>query len=295
METIPFDKREGYIWHNGDFILWNEAKFHIMSHGFHYASAVFEGIRAYDGQIFKLTEHSKRLINSGKDLDFKVPYSVEELNDACTAILKKNNLKNAYIRPLAWRGAEQMGVSAKNTKINTIIAAWEWPSYFSKAARKKGISLKTSKWHRPAPNCAPTSSKAVGLYMICTLSKHEAERAGYDDALMLDWRGQVAEGTGANIFLIKDGKIHTPIADCFLNGITRQTVIELAKNRGIEVEERAIMPDELQSFDEVFITGTAAEVTAVGKIDDIKYTVGSITQQLREDYENLVRGKYQKP
>ncbi len=290
MSVIPFDQRDGLIWFDGEFIPWGDAKVHIMSHAFHYGSAVFEGVRAYNGNIFELHKHSERLINSGRILDFEVPYTAEELDNACIEALNKSGFKDAYIRPLAWRGSEQMGVSAQNTKIHTMIAVWEWPSYFSPEAREKGIAMKTSKWKRPAPDTAPIESKAIGLYMICTLSKHEAEKAGYNDALMLDWRGQVAEGTGANIFLMKDGEINTPIPDCFLNGITRQTVMELARLRGYTINERVIMPEELPEFDEIFVTGTAAEVTAVGKIDDLEYKVGPITRQLREDYENLVSG-----
>ena len=288
MADLPFDQREGWIWFDGEFIPWQEAKVHIMSHGFHYASAVFEGIRAYNGHIFKLHEHNERLVNSGRVMDFKIPYSVEELDDACRATIEKNGLKNAYLRPLAWRGTEQMGVTAQRSKIHTMIATWEWPSYFSPEAREKGISLITAPWKRPSPECAPVHTKAIGLYMICTLSKHFAENNGYNDALMLDYRGQVAEATGANIFLMKDGEIHTPIADCFLNGITRRTIMEIAESRGYAIHERAIMPEELKDFDEVFLTGTAAEVTAVGKINDLTYEVGPITRQLRSDYEALV-------
>lgn len=288
MTALPFDQREGWIWFDGEFVPWQEAKMHVVTHGPHYGSAVFEGIRAYKGHIFKLNAHNERLLKSANDLDFDIPYSVETLNAACYEALEKNNFSDAYVRPFAWRGSEQMGISAQQSKIHIIIAVWEWPSYFSKEAREKGIALKTSKWRRPSPESAPVFSKASGLYMICTLSKHEAESSGYNDALMLDWRGQVAEATGANIFLMKDGEIHTPTPDCFLNGITRQTVMDLANKRGYKVIERAIMPEELPEFDEIFVTGTAAEVTAVGKIDDLEYTVGPITRALREDYETLV-------
>ncbi len=286
-----FDDRDGFIWVDGKFVDWRDAKVPMISHGFHYAGLVFEGIRAYNGEAFKLHEHSERLINSARLIDMKVPYSAEELDKATIETMAKNNLTDAYIRPIAWRGAEQMGITGQDTTIHTAIAVWEWPSYFSPELLEKGISLKTSKWKRPAPDTAPVHSKAAGLYMICTMSKHEAENAGYTDALMLDYRGYVAEATGANLFLMKDGKIHTPTPDCFLNGLTRQTVIELAKKRGIEVIERHIQPAELKDFDEIFITGTAAEVTAIGKIDDIEYKVGDITKLLRDDYNNLVNGR----
>lgn len=288
MSALPFDQRDGWIWFDGEFVPWKDAQMHVVTHGPHYASAVFEGIRSYKGHIFKLQEHNERLLKSGRDLDFEIPYTVEEINKACYEALEKNNLSDAYLRPFAWRGSEQMGISAQQTKIHLVVAVWEWPSYFSKEAREKGIALKTSKWRRPAPESAPVFSKAAGLYMICTLSKHDAEASGCNDALMLDWRGQVAEATGANIFLMKDGEIHTPKPDCFLNGITRQTVMDLARKRGYKIHERAIMPDELPEFDEIFVTGTAAEVTAVGKIDDLEYTVGPITRALRDDYETLV-------
>ena len=288
MSALPFDQRDGWIWFDGEFVPWKEANMHVVTHGPHYASAVFEGIRSYKGHIFKLQEHNERLLKSGRDLDFEIPFTVEEINQACYEALEKNNLSDAYLRPFAWRGSEQMGISAQQTKIHLVVAVWEWPSYFSEEAREKGIALKTSKWRRPAPESAPVFSKAAGLYMICTLSKHDAEASGCNDALMLDWRGQVAEATGANIFLMKDGEIHTPTPDCFLNGITRQTVMDLARKRGYKIHERAIMPDELSEFDEIFVTGTAAEVTAVGKIDDLEYTVGPITRALRDDYETLV-------
>ena len=286
-----FEDRDGFIWVNGKFVDWRDAKVPMISHGLHYGGTVFEGIRCYNGQAFKLHEHSERLIKSAELIDMKIPYTVEELNKATIETLEKNNLKDAYIRPLAWRGSDQMGITAQETKTHTAIAVWEWPSYFSPELRDKGISLKTSKWKRPAPDTAPIHSKAAGLYMICTMSKHEAENAGYDDALMLDYRGYVAEATGANMFLMKDGEIHTPTPDCFLNGLTRQTVIKLAQDRGFKIIERHIKPQELKDFDEIFVTGTAAEVTAIGKIDDIEYKVGNITKQLRDDYENLVNGR----
>ncbi len=290
---MSFAEREGKIWLDGEFYDWADVKVPLLTHGLHYGSGVFEGVRAYNGSIFKKTEHNQRLIDSGKIMDMDIPFSLEELDAACEAVLKENNLSDAYLRPIAWRGSEQMGVSAQQAKIHVAIAAWEWPSYFSPEAREKGIYLKSTKWRRPAPDTAPVHSKACGLYMICTLAKHAAEAAGADDALMLDYRGYVAEATGANFFLIKDGVLNTPIADCFLNGITRQTIMQLAKDNGIEVVERHIMPEELETADEIFVTGTAAEVTAIGRIDDYTYTVGPVTRLLREAYENLVQGKAQ--
>ncbi|HEX6980449.1 MAG TPA: branched-chain amino acid aminotransferase [Alphaproteobacteria bacterium] len=288
-DLVPFDDRDGYIWFNGKLIPWREAKIHVLSHGLHYASAVFEGERAYDGHIFKSREHSERLIKSGKILGFDVPYTAEELDRAKIETMKANNLTDCYVRPIAWRGSEMMGVSAQATKINVAIATWQWPSYFSPELREKGIRMCWAKWNRPAPNTAPTAAKATGLYMICTMSKHAAEADGYHDALMLDWRGQIAEATGANVFLVIDGEIHTPKPDCFLDGITRRTVIELARQRQYKVIERAIMPNELARAQEVFLTGTAAEVTAVGEIGEYKFTVGPVTRNLRDDYAKLVR------
>lgn len=291
MSIIPFDDRDGVIWLNGTLVPWREAKLHVLSHGLHYASCVFEGERAYNGTIFKMTEHHERLHESGRILGFKIPYSVEEINAAAEQVLRENGLVDAYVRPVAWRGSEMMGVSAQQTRINVAIAAWAWPSYFSPELREKGIRLKTSAWRRPPPECAPVHSKAAGLYMICTLSKHAAEDEGYHDCLMLDYRGQVAEATGANIFLIQDGKIHTPIPDCFLDGITRRTVINLAKSKGFEVIERVIMPEEFAKTSEVFLTGTAAEVTPVGSIDDFRFTPGEITRTLSDAYSARVRGE----
>ena len=289
MDSPPFDDRDGVIWFNGEMVPWRDAKLHVLSHALHYASAVFEGERCYGGKIFKLTEHSERLAFSAGELGFELPYSVAEIDAACIAVCQANDIVDGYIRPFAWRGSEMMGVSAQQTRINVAIAAWAWPSYFSPEARMKGIRLKTSKWRRPSPETEPVHAKAAGLYMICTLSKHAAEAEGFDDCLMLDWRGQVAEATGANIFLVfGDGKLHTPTPDCFLDGITRQTVIELAKERGIEVIERVIMPDELKNTTEIFLTGTAAEVTPVGAIDDLKFTVGDITRWMMEDYDKIV-------
>jgi len=286
MATQTFDDRDGLIWYNGTLVPWRDAKLHVLSHALHYASSVFEGERAYNGSIFKLTEHSERLAASARTLGFQLPCSVDELDRACNEVCKANGIVDGYVRPVAWRGSEMMGVSAQATTIQLAIAAWPWPSYFSPEARLKGIRLKTAPWRRPAPETAPVHAKAAGLYMICTLSKHAVENEGYDDALMLDWRGQVAESTGANIFMLMgDGRLHTPTPDCFLDGITRRTVIGLAKARGIEVVERAIMPDELAGASEVFLTGTAAEVTPVGEIDQHRFTPGEITKSLMEDYE----------
>ena len=289
MAGPSFDDRDGKIWYDGEMVEWRESKVHLLSHALHYGSAVFEGVRMYDGNIFKLTEHSERLIESAKIIGFDIPYSVEEINQACIDACAINNITDGYIRPLAWRGSEMMGVAAQKNTIHLAVAAWEWPSYFSPEARDKGISLTMSKWRRPAPDTAPVHAKAAGLYMIATLSKHDAESAGFVDSLMLDYRGYVAEATGANVFMeMGDGKLHTPIPDCFLDGITRRTVIELAKKRGIEVVERVIMPEELANATQIFLTGTAAEVTPVGQIDDKTYAVGDITKTLRADYESLV-------
>lgn len=248
MAAIPFDQLDGEIWFNGEFVPWKDAKIHVLTHGLHYASAVFEGERAYGGRIFKLTEHNQRLHQSADILGFKIPYSVDELDSASKELLKRQGFSEAYVRPIAWRGSEQMGVSAQNSRINVAIAIWQWGSYFNPAEKLKGIRLDIAEYRRPDPRTAPSKSKAAGLYMICTISKHAAEAKGYADALMLDWRGQVAEATGANIFFVKDGVLHTPVPDCFLDGITRRTVIELAKRRGYEVVERVIMPEELSGF-----------------------------------------------
>jgi branched-chain amino acid aminotransferase len=289
MAGLPFDKREGVIWLNGEFVPWENANLHILSHGLHYGSGVFEGERAYGGKIFKLQEHNERLVKSGEILGMKIPYSVEEINQACNATLEKQGYKDAYIRPIAWRGSEMMAISAQQTTINLAIAVWQWPSYFDPAEKLKGIRLDISEWRRPDPQTAPCHAKATGLYMICTISKHAAEAKGYTDAMMFDWRGQVAEATGANVFFVKDGELHTPTPDCFLNGITRQTVIELARRRQIKVNERAIMPDEMAGFEQCFLAGTAAEVTPVSEIGPYRFDVGDITQALMTDYENEVR------
>jgi len=286
--TAPYDRREGYIWLNGKLIPWGDARLHVLSHALHYGSAVFEGMRAYGGEIFKLTEHNQRLHDSAKILDFQIPYTVAELDQATRDVMRANKLSDAYVRPIAWRGSEQMGVSAQQTKINVAIAAWDWGSYFDPAARAKGLRLAFAEFRRPDPRTAPVKSKATGLYMICTIEKHRAEHAGYNDALMLDWRGQIAEATGANIFFVKDGVLHTPLPDCFLDGITRRVVIGLAKQRGLEVIERAIMPEELSTFSECFITGTAVEVTPVSEIGDYKFAVGDITRMLMDDFTALV-------
>ena len=288
MSVIPFDERDGFIWINGEFHEWRDAKVHVLSHGLHYASSVFEGERMYNGKIFKSRQHSERFHKSAEILGMKVPYSVDELEKIKYEVCEKNGLTSAYVRPVAWRGGEQMGVSAKKTKTHVAVAAWSWGAYFDETKRDKGISLKTAAWRRPAPDTAPTQSKAAGLYMICTMSKHAVEDEGFDDALMLDYRGNVVEASAANFFAVKNGTLITPPPDCFLNGITRLTVIELAHEHGIPVEERHIKPEELGEFQEIFLTGTAAEVTAVGQIDDHHYTVGPVTKKLRDAYEKRV-------
>jgi branched-chain amino acid aminotransferase len=291
MSVLPFDQRDGWIWYDGKLVPWADAKLHVLSHGLHYGSCVFEGERAYGGEIFKGTEHSERLRKSAELLDFEIPYSVAEIDAAKRLVLDKNGQRDAYVRPVAWRGSEMMGVAAQNNTIHLAIATWEWPSYFDPAQRLKGIRLDMADYRRPDPATAPCTSKAAGLYMICTISKHRAERKGYADALMLDWQGRVAECTGANVFFIRDGAIHTPMADCFLDGITRRTVIDLAKRRGFEVAERRIMPDELPSFNECFITGTAAEVTPVSEIGPYKFQPGNMTKVLMDDYSAEVQPK----
>ena len=288
--SIAFDQRDGFIWMNGEMSPWADTTVHVLTHGLHYGSCVFEGERAYNGTIFKLREHTERLFYSANELGFELPYSVEEIDDACIKTLEANGLTDGYIRPVAWRGSEMMGVSAQQNRINVAIAAWEWPSYFDPEERLKGIRLDMAKYRRPSPETAPCHAKAAGLYMICTLSKHEAESKGYADAMMLDYRGQVAEATGANMFFVQDGVIHTPTPDCFLDGITRRTVIELARARGHEIVERAIMPDELADFSECFITGTAAEVTPVSEIGPYKFIPSDISKNLMDDYTALVSG-----
>ena len=289
LDERPYNDRDGWIWFDGKLVPWREANVHILTHAMHYASSVFEGQRAYNGAIFALTRHSERLHNSARLLGFEIPYSVAQIDAACNEVMKANDLTDCYVRPVAWRGPEQMGVAAQATKIHVAVACWAWGAYFGDAT--KGIRLNIAPWRRPAPYSAPTQAKAAGLYMICTMSKHHAADRGFDDALMFDWRGQVAEATGANAFFIRDGKIYTPTPDCFLNGITRQTVIELAKERGVEVVERAIWPEELESFEQFFLTGSAAEVTPVQSAGPWNFEVGALTLQLQRDYSDLVNGR----
>ncbi len=291
MSVIPFDQREGYIWFDGQIVPWTDAKVHVLTHGLHYGSCVFEGERAYGGHVFKSTEHSERLHKSAGIMDFEIPFSVADLDEAKQKVLLLNNMKDAYVRPVAWRGSEMMAVSAQRSTIHVAIAVWEWPSMFDVETKMKGIKLDMADYRRPDPRTAPSDAKAAGLYMICTISKHRAEKKGFADALMLDWQGRVAECTGANVFFTRDGQIHTPIADCFLDGITRRTTIDLAKRRGLEVIERRILPDELPSFNECFITGTAAEVTPVSQIADHVYHPGNITRTLVQDYMAEVQPK----
>jgi branched-chain amino acid aminotransferase len=289
MQQLPFDKRSGKIWFNNELCEWQDARVHIISHGMHYASLVFEGLRVYNTKIFKLEEHTERLFNSAKILDMKIPYSFNEIIKATKKLVSDQNIKNGYIRPFVWRGSEMMGVSAQNTKINVAIAIWDWPTYFNPELKLKGIKLNISKWQRPPQNSSPWESKAAGLYMICTLSKHQAEKEGYTDSLMLDHEGNIAEATSANIFF-KDEKneLHTPIPDSFLNGITRKTVIDLAESKNIKIHERKISPSELPSFKGCFITGTAAEITPVGNINDNNFEVCNLIKDLSNSYEKLV-------
>src|SRR6202012_1334409 len=289
--AVRFDERPDVIWMDGKLIPTSDCKVSVLTHGLHYASCVFEGERAYGGEIFKGTAHSERLKNSAAILDFEIPYSVAEIDASKRLGLERKNQKGAYVRAIAWRGSEALGVSAQANTIHLAVATWEWPSYFDPAQRLKGIRLDLAEYRRPDPRTAPCLAKASGLYAICTISKHRAEQRGYADAMMLDWQGRVAECTGANIFFVKDGKIHTPIADCFLAGITRATAINLAKQAGIEVIERRIMPEELSGFSECFITGTAAEVTAVSEIANWTFTPGRITAQLMRDYTDTVQPK----
>lgn len=291
MSATPLDQRDGWIWFDGQLVPWKEAKIHVLTHGLHYGSSVFEGERAYGGQIFKSTQHSERLKRSAEILDFEIPYSVAEIDAAKRLVLEKNGLVDAYLRPIAWRGSEMLAVAAQQNRIHLAIACWEWPSYFDQAQKMKGIRLDIADYRRPDPATAPSTAKAAGLYMICTISKHRAEKKGYADAMMLDWQGRVAECTGANIFFIRDGAVHTPLADCFLDGITRQTVIELAKRRGFEVSERRIMPEELSTFSECFITGSAAEVTPVSEIGPYTFKPGEMTKTLMDDYSAEVQPK----
>ena len=289
---IPYDKREGKIWYNNDLVDWQDVKLHVLSHGLHYGSFVFEGLRVYEGEIFKLEEHTDRLYHSAKRMGIKIPYSKDEINKATKKIVSVQNVQNGYIRPFAWRGSEMMAISAQQTKIHVAIATWEWGSYFDPKLKTEGIKLNISKWRRPAPNTIPWDTKASGLYMICTLSKHEAEQQGYADSLMLDHEGNVAEATGANIFFKdKDGNLHTPIPDSFLDGITRRAIIEIAKSKNIKIHERKISPEELSKFVGCFLTGTAAEVTPVSCIADFKFKVCNTILDLSEGYQILVRKK----
>ena len=289
---IPYDKREGKIWYNNDLVDWQDVKLHVLSHGLHYASCVFEGLRVYDGEIFKLEEHTDRLYHSAKRMDIKIPYSKDEINNAIKKTVSVQNVQNGYVRPFAWRGSEMMAVSAQQTKIHVAIATWEWGTYFDSKLKTEGIKLNISKWRRPAPNTIPWDTKASGLYMICTLSKHEAEKQGYADSLMFDHEGNIAEATGANIFFKdKNGELHTPVPDSFLDGITRRTVIEIAKSKNIKVNERKISPKELSNFVGCFLTGTAAEVTPISKIAEHTYKVCNFILDLSASYEKLVRKK----
>jgi len=289
MALVPFDDRDGTIWFDGVMVPWRDAKIHVLSHGLHYASGVFEGERCYSGNIFKLRAHTERLIASARILGMTIPYSADDIDAACNAVVAANGLTEAYVRPLAWRGAEQLSVSAQKTKIHLMIATWAWPNLFGDD-RMKGVTLDIADWKRQHPETAPTASKAAGQYMIGTISKHTAEERGFDDALMLDWRGQVAEGTGANIFFVFNGEVHTPIPDCFLNGITRRTIISIARRLGYTVVERAIMPEEMANATEAFLVGTAAEVTPVRQIGPYHFTAGGpVSRALQDDYEALVR------
>lgn len=292
MAQMPFDNRDGEIWMDGEFTPWRDAGVHVLTHGLHYASSVFEGVRVYDGRIFKLQEHLERLHHSAALLDFTIPYGIGELKEACYSVIKRNQVRNGYIRPVAWSGSEMMAISARHNTVHAAIAAWEWGSYFDPALRETGLRMMIAPWQRPAPETAPCHSKAAGLYMICTMSKHQAERGGYHDALMLDWRGYIAEATGANVFLVmEDDSIHTPLPDCFLDGITRRTVMELAKADRYHVVERYIEPQELADAREMFITGTAAEVTPVGSVDEFTFTVGPVTTHLMARYASLCRSE----
>ena len=286
-----FDDRDGWIWFDGEMVPWRDARVHVLTHALHYASSVFEGQRAYSGEIFKLREHSERLRKSASLLGFELPWTVDEINAACIEVLNVSGFTDAYMRPVAWRGSESMGVAPGKTKPHLAIAAWEWGKYYGDELAKKGIRLDIAPWRRPAPYTAPTESKAAGLYMICTLSKQHAEQRGYNDALMFDWRGRVAEATGANVFFVADGTLHTPTPDCFLDGITRRTVMDLAEKRGVEVVERAIWPEELENFEQMFLTGTAAEVTPVKSVGPWNFEVGELTRQLAKDYDDLVYGR----
>ena len=287
-ETRNFDDRDGWIWIDGKMVPWREANVHVLTHALHYASSIFEGERAYGGVIFKLSEHSARLRKSAELLGFELPWTVDEIDAACNEVIKANGFTDAYVRPVAWLGSEKMGVSPIGAKPHMAIAAWEWGKYYAPEIAAKGLRMDIAPWRRPAPYTAPVHSKAAGLYMIASLSKKHADDRGYDDALMFDWRGQVAEATGANAFFVRDGSLHTPVPDCFLDGITRRTVMDLARRRGIEVVERAIWPDELESFEQMFITGSAAEVTFVQSVGPWNFEIGELSRQLAKDYDDLV-------
>ena len=284
-----YDDRDGKIWLDGNFVDWRDANVHVLTHAMHYASSVFEGERAYNGKIFKSVEHSERFKKSANLIDFEIPYTVEEIENAKYQALEKNGLSNAYVRAFAWRGAgEDMGVASSRNPVRVAVAVWSWGNYYGDA-KFKGAKLDIAKWRRPDPATAPSQAKAAGLYMIATMSKHAAEDKGCSDAMMFDYRGYVAEATGANMFFVKDGEVHTPKPDAFLNGITRQTVIDLLKKKGISVIERHIMPDELEGFEQCWLTGTAAEVTPVGQIGDYTFEVGALTKEISESYDKLVR------
>ncbi len=293
MKDVPYDKKEGKIWLDGEIVDWKDAKLHVLTHGLHYASAVFEGERIYNGKIFKLEEHTDRLIYSAKRMNFKIPYSAEEINKLCVEMVKIQKIENGYVRPIAWRGSEMMAISAQRNKIHFAIAAWVWGSYFDPKIKLKGIKLDISEWRRPAPQTIPWDTKATGLYMICTLSKHKAEEKGFNDSMMLDHEGFIAEATGANVFFVnkEEDEIHTPIPDNFLDGITRKTIIEIAKKKNIKVVERKIKPEELKNFTGCFLTGTAAEITPVSQIGEYAFEVVDLINNLSDSYQNLVRGK----
>jgi branched-chain amino acid aminotransferase len=289
MSLIPFDDRDGHIWLDGKLVPWREAKIHVLTHGLHYGSSIFEGQRVYNRKIFKLEQHTERLFQSARLMGFEIPYTQEQINAASMQVVEAQGLDDAYMRPVAWRGSEQMAVSAQKSKIHVAIAVWPWPSMFDPEIKKKGIALDIARWRRPAPDTTPWKAKAAGLYMICTISKHAAEKAGFTDAMMLDYRGYVAESTGSNVFFVKDGVLHTPTPDCFLNGITRQTVIKLARSKGFEVIERHILPEELSGFSECFVVGSAAEVTPVAEIGEYRFRPGNISLSLMDDYARMVR------
>jgi branched-chain amino acid aminotransferase len=290
-DVIPFDQREGSLWYDGKLVPWKDATTHVLTHGLHYGSCVFEGQRIYGGTIFKLMEHTDRLFSSAQTLGMKIPFTKDEINKACIEAAAVQGITDGYLRPVVFRGSEMMAVSAQNTKIHVAIACWPWPSYFSPAEKLKGIRLDIARYKRPSPETEPVHAKAAGLYMICTICKHEAESKGYADAMFLDYRGYVSEATGANVFFVADGVLHTPTPDCFLNGITRQTVIAIARSRGIKVVERHILPDELTGFSECFLTGSAAEVTPVSEIGPYTFKPGALTEMLMNAYADEVRGK----